>query len=98
MSMTFATNLMPSGTQDLGSSTSKWDDLYVTKINGKNTEEYDDVLEYIDYDAFPLSGTAGIIYVDKTTNSIYRWNGESYVAIGGNSSAITDSQIDALFT
>lgn len=58
-----------------------------------------EVLEYNDYDDFPLTGAAGIIYIDKTTNSMYRWNTNMYTPIGGSSpEAITNNQIDALFT
>ena len=58
-----------------------------------------DVHEYLDYSDFPLTGVAEIIYVDKTTNNMYRWSGSSYTQIGGGDPvSITNSEIDALFT
>lgn len=57
-----------------------------------------DVLEYTDYSDFPLTGAAGNIYVDKTTNTMYRWGTSSYIQMGGGTpSAITNNEIDALF-
>lgn len=41
----------------------------------------DDVLEYTSKSAFPTTGEAGKIYVDKSTNITYRWGGSSYVEI-----------------
>jgi len=37
----------------------------------------DDVLEFANLAAFPATGTAGIIYVAKDTNKIYRWDAGS---------------------
>lgn len=59
--------------------------------------ENKDILEYTDYSDFPLTGAAGNIYVDKTTNNMYRWNTTAYVPLG-NSASITNNEIDALFT
>lgn len=41
----------------------------------------DDVLEYDTRSAFPATGEAGKIYVDKDTNLTYRWSGTQYVEI-----------------
>lgn len=78
-----------------------------TAASGTNTmqvattafvQDAKDVREYLDYSDFPLTGAAGILYVDKTTNSMYRWGGSSYVQVGGGSPvAITNNEIDALF-
>ena len=45
----------------------------------------DDVLEYVNKDAFPKSGETSKIYVDKSTNLTYRWssNSNNYIMIGG---------------
>jgi len=56
-----------------------------------------DVLEYAEYSDFPLSGAVGIIYIDKSTNEIYRWNTNGYVQIGSAPTAITNAEIDAIF-
>ena len=44
----------------------------------------DDVLEYANLASFPLTGTTGKIYVDLTTNKIYRWSGTIYVEISSS--------------
>lgn len=41
----------------------------------------DDVLEYTDLSSFPLTGTTGKIYVDLTTNKVYRWSGSTYIEV-----------------
>ena len=56
-----------------------------------------DIYEYDDYDYFPLTGVAGNIYIDKTTNKIYRWGDGEYVAISCSETAITDQEIIGLF-
>ena len=43
-----------------------------------------DILEYESYSEFPVTGEAGKIYVDTSTNIIYRWNGTRYVAISSS--------------
>ena len=45
----------------------------------------DDVLEYVNKDAFPKPGETSKIYVDKSTNLTYRWssNSNNYIMIGG---------------
>ncbi len=68
-------------------------ELHTTKVpivGGKIPKEYlpsyvDDVLEFIDFDAFPAVGESGKIYVDLEANSTYRWTGSAYVQIGGTS-------------
>ena len=44
----------------------------------------DDVLEYANAGAFPVTGSAGIIYIALDTNVTYRWGGSAYVAIGSS--------------
>ena len=41
----------------------------------------DDILEYANLAAFPVTGTTGIIYVALDTNKIYRWTGTVYVEV-----------------
>lgn len=41
----------------------------------------DDVLEYSNKSAFPVTGETGKIYVDTTANLTYRWSGSQYVEI-----------------
>ena len=56
-----------------------------------------DVLTYTEYSLFPLAGEDGKVYIDKATNAIYRWDGSAYVRINPAPTAITNSEIDALF-
>ena len=44
----------------------------------------DDVLEYSSVNNFPSTGETGKIYVDTTSNKIYRWSGSTYIAISSN--------------
>lgn len=44
----------------------------------------DDVLEYNTKSAFPTTGEAGKIYVDKSTNTTWRWSGSAYTQIKGD--------------
>lgn len=44
----------------------------------------DDVVEYDTYNEFPVVGTAGIIYIDLSTNKVYRWSGTRYVEISAS--------------
>jgi hypothetical protein len=41
----------------------------------------DDVLEFANLAAFPVTGATGIIYVALDTNKCYRWSGSAYVEI-----------------
>jgi hypothetical protein len=44
----------------------------------------DDVVEYESKSKFPTVGESGIIYVDRTTNIVYRWGGSAYVEISSS--------------
>lgn len=44
----------------------------------------DDVLEYTAKANFPATGESGKIYVDLTTNIVYRWSGSAYVEISSS--------------
>lgn len=44
----------------------------------------DDVLEYSSINNFPSTGETGKIYVDTTSNKVYRWSGSTYIAISSN--------------
>lgn len=50
----------------------------------------DDVLEYANLAAFPITGEAGKIYVALDTNKTYRWSGSVYVYI-------TSGAVDSVF-
>lgn len=41
----------------------------------------DDVLEYANFAALPVTGTAGVIYVTLDSNKTFRWSGSAYVEI-----------------
>jgi len=59
-----------------------------------------DVLGYTDYSDFPLTGAAETLYLDTTSNGIYRWTGSAYAQLNAGTTpvAITNNEIDALFT
>jgi hypothetical protein len=49
----------------------------------------DDVLEFANLAAFPVTGETGKIYIALDTNNTYRWSGSTYVALsGGSGSAV----------
>lgn len=57
----------------------------------------DDVLEFANLAALPVTGESGKIYVTIDTNLQYRWSGSAYIAIGGGTStfaALPDSPYD----
>ena len=43
----------------------------------------DDVVEYVNSDAFPTTGESGKIYMDASSGDIYRWTGSQYLQISG---------------
>lgn len=47
----------------------------------------DDVLSYTNLTGFPGTGETGKIYVDETTNKVYRWSGSVYVEISSSATA-----------
>jgi len=57
-------------------------DLVEGKIPSNQLPSFvDDVLEFANLAAFPLTGEAGKIYVALDTNLTYRWGGSTYVEI-----------------
>lgn len=44
----------------------------------------DDVIEYDIKDNFPVTGEAGKIYIDCSSNTTYRWSGTRYTSIGSD--------------
>lgn len=61
-------------------------DLVGGKVPPKQLPSYvDDVLEFANLAAFPVTGETGKIYVALDTNKTYRWSGSAYVQIGGGS-------------
>jgi hypothetical protein len=61
----------------------------------------DDVLEYANLAAFPVTGTAGLIYVTQDTNRTYRWSGSAYVEIAaspGSTDAVTEGATNKYYT
>lgn len=61
----------------------------------------DDVLEFVNYDAFPVAGESGKIYVDSETGRSYRWSGSIYteiIASPGTTDNVTEGAINKYFT
>lgn len=44
----------------------------------------DEVKFYDEFADFPAEGVSDKIYVDESTDLLYRWNGSAYVLVGGN--------------
>lgn len=61
----------------------------------------DDVLEYANLAAFPVTGETGKIYVRLDTNAQYRWSGSAYVqlvASPGTTDAVVEGTTNKYFT
>lgn len=62
-------------------------------VNPSQLPSYvDDVVEYATFGNFPVTGDTGKIFVDASTNKIYRWSGSVYIEISptaGNSDTAT---------
>ena len=60
-------------------------DLKNGKVPADQLPSYvDDVLEFDSFNDFPESGEIGKIYVDKTSNDVYRFSGSTYIKISYN--------------
>lgn len=68
-----------------------------SKVPSSQLPSYvDDVLEYANLAAFPVTGTSGIIYIAIDSGLIYRWSGSIYVEIstaGGGSGTVTNVSV-----
>ncbi len=70
----------------------------LTKIDATYLPSYvDDIEEYANLAAFPLTGETGKLYVALNTNLVYRWTGSVYVEISP-SAAITWGSITGTLT
>ena len=73
-----------------------------SKISSTYLPSYvDDVLEYANLAALPVTGTAGLIYVTVDTNKTYRWSGSAYVEISaspGSTDAVTEGTNNKYYT
>lgn len=61
----------------------------------------DDVLEFANLAAFPVTGDAGVLYVALDTNRVYRWSGSVYVEVSSgpsNSDAVPEGSTNLYFT
>lgn len=61
----------------------------------------DDVLEYANLAAFPVTGETGKIYVRTDTSAQYRWSGSAYiqlVASPGTTDAVPEGSTNLYFT
>ena len=61
----------------------------------------DDVLEFADLAAFPVSGESGKIYVSLDSLKTYRWSGSAYVEISaspGSTDAVPEGSVNLYYT
>jgi hypothetical protein len=56
----------------------------------------DDVLEFANLAAFPVTGEAGVIYVAIDTGKVYRWSGSIYVEISTSEVTSVNTQTGAV--
>jgi hypothetical protein len=78
-----------------------------SKIDSTYLPAYvDDVLEFANLAAFPVTGSTGIIYVALDTNLCYRWSGSTYIeispapvtSVNGQTNAVSLDALDIPFT
>jgi hypothetical protein len=69
------------------------DNNYTTTEKNKLAGLTDEVVEYANLAAFPVTGVSGIIYVAIDTGLIYRWTGSVYTEV---SNVMTSAQLAAL--
>jgi hypothetical protein len=43
--------------------------------------QFDDVLQFADVASFPATGEEGKLYIDLSSNDLYRWNGTQYITV-----------------
>jgi hypothetical protein len=76
--------------------------LIAGKVPSSQLPSYvDDVLEYANYAALPVTGATGIIYVTLDTNYEYRWGGSSYIQLvssPGSTDALAEGVVNLYFT
>ena len=61
----------------------------------------DDVLEYAAKSSFPATGESGKMYVDTSTNKVWRWSGSTYIEISaspGSTDAVPEGAGNLYFT
>lgn len=61
----------------------------------------DDVVEFANVAAFPVTGEAGKLYISLATNRQYRWSGSIYAEINpspGSSDAVPEGSVNLYFT
>ena len=53
------------------------------EIGKRNLDDYKEVFQYPTFGDFPAEGRREAFYIDEATDTVYRWGGDAYVAIGG---------------
>lgn len=67
-------------------------DLVAGKVPANQLPSYvDDVLEFANLAAFPVTGETAKIYVDLATNLTYRWSGSAYVEISSSNGVLANA-------
>lgn len=73
-----------------------------SKVPAANLPSYvDDVEEYANFAAFPVTGETGKIYTALDTEKIYRWSGSIYIEISpspGSTDAVPEGSTNLYFT
>lgn len=80
----------------------------LVKLNGSGTiptslfpASMDDVLEYANFAALPVTGSAGKIYTTLDNNKVFRWGGSAYVEISGSpgtTDAVPEGSVNLYYT
>jgi hypothetical protein len=62
---------------------------YVTDLNGvpKLIGNYVGTVTYANYASFPTTGKNNRLYIDASTNYLYRWDGSAYIPLNSTAQA-----------
>lgn len=63
-------------------------DIFAGTLTLNFTSVIGPVLQFANLGSFPVTGKAGVIYVDRATPATYLWNGATYVSTAGAATAV----------
>lgn len=69
----------------------EWDEVRIDDIESRLSrleEQGSDVLTLTNFDSFPETGRANVLYVDTATQQSYIWSGTEYTPVNGGSSCV----------
>lgn len=74
----------------------EWDEVRIEDIESRLTqleEQGSDVLTLTNFESFPKTGQANVLYVDTSTQQSYIWLGTEYVSVNSGGAAYEEPDI-----